>query len=354
LGAISGLRPIVDAFMYALMNALSIAAMSTLDSLTAHGHGLMRPECVLAHESGLLFAADWAGNGGVAIVSPDGMVRRIEARTPIRPNGIALEPGGTFLVTHLGAETGGVFRLHASGEIEPILTELDGHPLPPTNFVARDAEGGLWITISTRVVPRADDYRPSAASGFVVRCDRQGARIAADRLGYTNECLLEPDGRHLLVVETFARRLTRFRIGAGHTLVEPQTIARFGPGTFPDGLAMDVEGGIWIASIVSNRVLRRAPDGTASTILEDCDADFVDAVEAAYETHSMGRPHLDRAAGKVLRNISSLAFGGPDMTTLHLGSLLDDRIRAFRAPVAGAVPPHFRYSLGPLAQETSL
>src|SRR5262245_25018821 len=38
--------------------------------LTPAGAGLVRPECVLAHQSGLLFAADWTGSGGVAIIQP--------------------------------------------------------------------------------------------------------------------------------------------------------------------------------------------------------------------------------------------------------------------------------------------
>ena len=68
--------------------------MIDLDDITFMASGLQRPECVLTHESGLLFAADWAGAGGVAVISPDGEVRRIEADRPVRPNGIALEPGG--------------------------------------------------------------------------------------------------------------------------------------------------------------------------------------------------------------------------------------------------------------------
>jgi sugar lactone lactonase YvrE len=335
------------------MNAVSIPSFPfDPASLGAVGQGLVRPECVLTHESGLIFAADWQDAGGVAVIAPDGRVRRIAARNfdgPFRPNGIALEPGGTFLIAHLGAETGGVYRLHPSGDVEPVLTEIDGCPLPPANFVARDSDGGLWITVSTRVVPRADDYRPNAKTGFVVRCDSAGARIAADGLGYTNECLLAPDGAFLYVVETFARRLTRFRIAPGAALVEPTSVAEFGPGTFPDGLAMDSEGGIWIASIVSNRILRLDPSGRLATIFEDSDPDFVAAVEAAYRTHSMGRPHLDRSAGRVLRNVSSLAFGGADLATVHLGALLDDRIRTFRAPIAGAAPLHYRYALGRLA-----
>lgn len=320
-----------------------------IDALRAVGTGLSRPECVLAHQSGFLFAADWAGKGGVSIVSPVGAVRSIEAREPIRPNGIALEPGGTFLLTHLGAETGGVFRMDAQGALAPILLELDGRPLPPTNFVLRDGEGGLWITVSTRIVPRADDYRPTAATGFVIRMDARGARIVADGLGYTNECALSADGAFLYVVETFARRLIRFRIGTDGSLGDKRTLVEFGAGTFPDGIALDEAGGIWIVSIVSNRVLRLDPDGTLETVLEDSDPAHLADVERAFLTRTMGRPYLDRAASRVLRNISSLAFGGPERRTAYLGCLLGDAIHAFDSPVRGLAPPHWRYPLGPLA-----
>ena len=322
-------------------------------ALRAVASGLVRPECVVAHRSGLLFTADWQGDGGVAVVALDGAVRRISPKgwhETLRPNGIALESGGTFLLTHLGSETGGVFRMDASGNVAPVVTHVAGEKLPPTNFVAADPEGGLWITVSTRVVPRADDYRSTASSGFVVRADRSGVRIAADGLGYANECLLSQDGRFLYVNETFARRLTRFRVGANGTLGERTVLARFGAGTFPDGLALDVEGGLWIVSIVSNRVLRMDADGRIETIVEDGDAAHVAEVEAAYLAHRMGRPHLDRAAGRSLRNVSSLAFGGADLSTAYLGCLLGDTLFAFRSPVRGAAPLHWNYPLGPLAE----
>ncbi len=188
--------------------------MIDLDDITFIASGLQRPECVLTHESGLLFAADWAGAGGVAVISPDGSVHRIEADRPVRPNGIALEPGGTFLLAELGAETGGVFRLNPEGAVEPVVTELDGRPLPPTNYVHQDAPGRLWITVSTRRAPRDLGYRADVDDGFIVLADERGVRLAADGLGYTNECLVAPDGEHLYVNETFTRRLSRFPIAA--------------------------------------------------------------------------------------------------------------------------------------------
>jgi sugar lactone lactonase YvrE len=324
----------------------SLPATIDLDQVGFIGRGLQRPECVLCHQSGLLMTADWAGNGCVALIDPDGSVRRIEARDPprpMRPNGIALEPGGSFLLADLGTEEGGVFRLGPDGSVEPLLTEVDGHVLPPTNFVHLDAEGRIWITVSTRLRPRHLGYRADVADGFIVLLDASGARIVADGLGYTNECVVSPDGAALYVNETFARRLSRFPLRAGGRLGNRETVATFGEGTYPDGLTFDAEGAVWVTSIVSNRVLRIAGDGDGAEelILEDVDPAHVAWTEAAYAAGRLGREHLDKAAGRKLRNISSLAFGGPDLRTAYLGCLLGDAIASFTSPVPGHPPPHW-------------
>ena len=326
--------------------------MIDLANVSFVGGGLNRPECVLAHSSGRLFASDWTGNGGVGVVEPDGRVYRILARDagePLRPNGIALLPGGAFLLAHLGATTGGVWRLEPDGRARPVLTELDGAPLPPTNFVHLDATGRLWITVSTRLQPRSLGYRSDVADGFVVLVDDTGARVVADGLGYTNECLVHPDGNRLFVNETFARRLAAFEIGADGRLSNKTVVAEFGEGTFPDGLTFDADGGVWVTSIVSNRVLRIAPDGRQEIMIEDCDPDHLARVEDAFQAGKMDRPHLDTVHSKRLRNISSLAFGGGDLRTAYLGCLLGDSIASVPAPVAGHPPPHWTFDIGALA-----
>lgn len=174
-------------------------------------------------------------------------------------------------------------------------------------------------------------------------CDRQGARIVADGLGYTNEAMISPDGRWLYVNETFARRLSRFPLRADGSLGTKEVVTTFGHGTYPDGLAFDADGHVWVTSIVSNRVLRVAPDGATTLILEDADPAHVQWCEEAYRSGELKRPHLDRAAGRVLKNISSLAFGGPDLHTAYLGCLLGDAIASFRAPVAGHPPYHWHF-----------
>ena len=104
----------------------------------------------------------------------------------------------------------------------------------------------------------------------------------------------------------------------------------------PTGIALRPDGSFLIADLGEERggvhELRR--DGTAARR-----RDRWPSVSAG----QLGRPHLDCAAGRRLKNISSLAFGGADLRTAYLGCLAGDAITTFRAPVAGQPPVHWRY-----------
>ena len=325
----------------------SLQPVAPLEQLRQIGTGLVRPECVLATAGGDLYSADW--RGGVAHIRPDGSQHVYAGRLPgggdLRPNGIALSPDGSFLVAHLGAADGGVYRLHRDGRVAPWLLEVDGQALPPTNFVLPDTAGRTWVTVSTRKVPRALGYRRSCDDGFVVCVQADGsAHVAADGLGYTNEVALHPDGQWLYVNETFARRLSRFSLRADGVLGRRETVTEFDAGVFPDGLAFDEAGHAWVVSIVSNRLIRVAPDGSQTLWLQDADPEHLAWVEQAYADGTMGRPHLDGIRSKSLRNISSIAFMGADRRTAVLGCLLGDALATLRLPVPGVAPIHWNYS----------
>lgn len=318
--------------------------MSELRFIGFLGQGLKRPECVLCTSDGRVHASNW--DGGVSILSPDAGQSDLTGHADgleVKPNGICLMPDGSYLLAHLGAEEGGVFRIDGAGAVQPFLREVDGAPLPPTNYVHLDAKGRIWITVSTRKMPRSLGYRPDIDDGFVVLMEGGEARIVADGLGYTNECIVHPDGRRLFVNETFARRLSSFDIEDNGSLTNKTTVAEFGMGTFPDGLTFDRDGGIWITSIVSNRVIRIAPDGEQRVMLEDNDPAHLAWVEAAFLDGTMDRPHLDNCQSERLKNISSLAFGGPDLNRIYLGCLLGDAVAVYESPVAGHPPVHWNF-----------
>jgi SMP-30/Gluconolactonase/LRE-like region len=165
----------------------------------------------------------------------------------------------------------------------------------------------------------------------------------ADGLGYTNEVAVDPSGQWLYANETFGRRLSRFALRADGSLGPKQVVTEFGPGTFPDGLAFDVEGHAWVVSIVSNRLIRVAPDGTPTVWLEDADAGHLARVERAFDAGTMGRAELDGIESRCLRNISSIAFSGVERRVAVLGCLLGDRLAILDMPVPGVAPTHWMH-----------
>ncbi|HEV2508334.1 SMP-30/gluconolactonase/LRE family protein [Bosea sp. (in: a-proteobacteria)] len=319
----------------------------TLEDVSLLGSGLSRPECVLATAKGDLYTADW--RGGVAHLKPDGTQTLYSATTAdlpegLRPNGIALEPDGSFLLANLGSEAGGVWRLTRDGQVAPYWTQIDGDPIAPSNYLVRDHLGRLWLTVSTTMVPRSLDYRRDSRSGFIAVMDDKGARIVADGLGFTNECQISPDRRWLYVNETYGRRLSRFALRDDASLGPKEVIHEFGEGQFPDGLAFDAEGRIWIAGVISNQLMRIDPEsGSCEIMLSETDPAHVAWVEQAYQANALGRPHMDANPSTKLRNLSSIAFGGADLRTGYLGCLLGGSIAVTRLDVAGVPPVHWLY-----------
>jgi SMP-30/Gluconolactonase/LRE-like region len=267
-----------------------------LADLAFVGTDLARPECVVATAQGDVFVSD--RRGGITRLGADGSQTLLRARDAgdFLPNGFALLPDRSFAIANLGP-AGGVWRMAADGTLAPEVTEVEGVPLPGTNFVNADHSRGelrLWISVSTRHAPREQAFSRHVADGFIVLKDRRGVRVVADGIGFTNENKTDPGGRFLYVNETMARRLSRFAIRDDASLGPRETVAEFGPGTFPDGFEFDAEGGIWIASVVSNRLLRIAPDGSQSVILEDSDPAVVAAVEEKYKSGAtLARADID-------------------------------------------------------------
>jgi sugar lactone lactonase YvrE len=321
----------------------------SVDQLGCVGRDLKRPECVLCMPSGRLYVAH--RGGGILRIEPDGAQSLLAWQQPAGigdfiPNGFALLPDGTFLVANMGHD-GGVWARRPGGKVEPYLMECDGERLAKANFAFNDEQGRVWITVTTRSDPLSKAMtglgQPELRDGFICMVDRNGARIVADGFAFTNEARIDRGGTSLYVVETQGRRITRFRLGANGDLSGRETFASFGHGTFADGMAFDAEGHLWVTSIVSNRLLRVAPDGNAVLAFEDGKAALIAEVEDALTAGTIKREHFYMKSGTCVQNIASIAFGGPDLRTAYLGSLSGDTIATFRSPVAGLPLPHWAY-----------
>jgi sugar lactone lactonase YvrE len=250
----------------------------------------------------------------------------------------AQRPNGDFLFANLG-EAGGVWRVGKRGEARPFATEVDGLPIPPSNFVLVDGER-VWITVSAST-RKHEHFTADEKTGQILLVQNGNVTVAADGLTWTNEMRISPDGTHLFVNETFACRTIRFELAADGTLSSPISII-YPSGTFPDGMAFDAEGSLWIVCVVSNRVIRVAPDMTWTIVFEDIDASALELIASAHVKGCLTRDMIVQSKGSHVSNLSSIAFGGPDLKTLYLGGLGINAIQVLQTSVAGLPMAHWQ------------
>ena len=85
--------------------------------------------------------------------------------------------------------------------------------------------------------------------------DGAGTRVVADEMAFPNGSVITPDGRTLIVGETYGSRLTAFDIKPDGSLTGRRVWAQLEQAV-PDGICLDAEGAIWVASPMSAEVLR--------------------------------------------------------------------------------------------------
>lgn len=323
------------------------------------GEGLVRSECILAERDGSLWAAD--GRGGILHIAPDGTQRLITAEagetvaTPVAaddaapsllgqggarvPNGFAIV-GDRFVFADIMG--GAIVEMDRAGATRVLLDTIDGKPLGSVNFVLADRRGRLWATVSSRRVPADEAVNPETRDGYIVLIDAGRARIVADGFAFTNEVRLDAEEAWLYVVETAGRLVSRLRVAGDGSLSDREV---FGPSSlgagFPDGFAFDAHGNLWCAMILSERLIAITPEGEVLTLFDDGNPAALTKAEHAF---GQGRIPADismECAGPVGGLMTSVTFAGPDLRTVHIGSLLGTRIPTFRSPVPGLPMAHW-------------
>lgn len=318
------------------------------------GSDLRRPECVLAERNGTLWAAD--ARGGVMMISPDGGQKLIaksvndqfdaagnlEDRfmTGTLPNGLAFDSKGNILIANFGTD---VLEVMArDGHTKTVFDRVDGLPIGKVNFVLRDSRDRVWVTVSTRMNPWLSALRPDVADGYIVLVEKGVPRVVATDIAFSNEVRLDAKEERLYVVESTGRHVSRFRIQNNGSLTNREI---FGPSDlapgFPDGCAFDSYGNLWVAMVMSDELIAITPDGDVLRLLEDGDPAINAELEANYKKGSLTPELLGRAHGTIAPWLASVTFGGPDLKTVYLGSLMGTSLPSFRSPIAGQPMAHW-------------
>ena len=119
------------------------------NELVPFGSDFNRPECILAFNDGRLIIS----NSEAAVTHFDVHGHRTDIGTMRElPNGLAVTAKGEIIVANIGDCT--LYRIGRDGREQKLLTSVGGEPLGSVNFPYFDSEGTLWVTVSTRTVPR--------------------------------------------------------------------------------------------------------------------------------------------------------------------------------------------------------
>tara|TARA_R110000868_G_scaffold102678_1_gene282858 strand:+ start:37726 stop:38553 length:828 start_codon:yes stop_codon:yes gene_type:complete len=214
--------------------------------------GLAFAEGLRWHEGQLWFSD--MHEGSVWRVSEDGTQHRV-CEVAGRPSGLGWLPGGDLLIVSMMDKK--VLRLGAGGKLSE-HADLSTVALRRTNDMVVDRSGRAYVgnfgfdfeegeaQVATPLAIVEPDGRVSAT---------------ADKLIFPNGMVITADGKMLVAAETFAACLTAFDIDANGALTNRRVWADIGGGAVPDGICMDDNGAIWVASPTTGECLRIVEGG---------------------------------------------------------------------------------------------
>jgi gluconolactonase len=319
------------------------------------GSDLQRPECILAEPDGTLWSAD--ARGGVVKIVPDGKQQIVTQKRSVHfqgvtseasrylegtlPNGLAFASNGDILISNFGTDCLEVMT--RDGETRVLADSIDGEPIGKVNFVLRDSQDRIWITVSTRIKNWMHALRTDLDDGYIARYMDGQFRMVADGFHFTNEIRLDAREEFMYVVETTGGCVSRLRVGKDGSLSDREVFgpSSLGKGAWPDGIAFDSVGNLWGTMVYSDKLFVLTPEGDFRLLLDEGDAQKVNALEKAFFAHEVNEQVLFATGQGIAPWMASVTFGGPDLQTVYIGSLKGKRIPYFRAPAPGLPMVHW-------------
>lgn len=207
----------------------------------------------------------------------------------------------------------------------------DGHALTPVV----DLSAMTVFCLSDGIVDRRDRMyvgdigynffdpaNPPVHSCVITCVEPDGhARVVAEGLSFPNGMCITPDGKTLIVAETMGHRLSAFDIEADGGLANRRVYAQLSNDVNPDGIALDAEGGVWVANPEGKHAVLRVLQGGTVT-------DAIDLNSQAYAV-MLGGPRR--------RHLLVCASDSHDPASIAQSPSVT--LRLIEVPVAGAGTP---------------
>jgi gluconolactonase len=263
--------------------------------------GLDHPECVAVHPDGSVWCGGEAGQ--IYRIDPSGTQVEQVASTGGFVLGIAFSPDARWMAV-CDIRHQAVLRLNLdSGTMDTLLESVADWRLKIPNYPVFTRAGDLFISDS-------GEFGKNLGRIFRVAANGRAEFWAGGELAFANGLALDPEEKHLYVVESFLPGICRYPILSDGRAGARELFAA-NLREVPDGLAFDRAGNLYCSCYAPSRIYRLSPDGAAAIFAEDvtCHA---------------------------LSNCTNLAFGGPGFRTLFAANLGRWHITAMDTDTEGA------------------
>jgi sugar lactone lactonase YvrE len=218
--------------------------------------GLAFPEAP-RWRSGRLWFTDQHAHAILA-TDPAGKCETIAATEDL-PGGLGWLPDGRVIVVFMTQRR--VMQLTGEGLAE--YADLSAQASFHCNDMVVDAAGRSYVGNFGFDLHGGGEIRPAE----IIRIDQDGnVEVFARDVIFPNGSVITRSGDTLLVAETFAHRISAFGLDARGRVASRRVWANLGEHT-PDGICMDADGALWVASPGTKALFRVAEGGA---VLDRC------------------------------------------------------------------------------------
>jgi sugar lactone lactonase YvrE len=207
---------------------------------------------------GQLWLSDMWGNT-VYTLSEAGRRGKV-ATLPQRPSGISFLPDGRVVVVSMVDRR--LMLVGAGGNLSQ-YADLSGMVSHDINDTVCDAAGNIYVgNFGYDLLNHAE----AKTAELIMVTPGGQSKVVADGLEFPNGAVITPDGKTLIIAETFGHKLTAFTRAADGTLSGRRVWAALGERT-PDGICLDASGAVWVSSFVSGEFVRVKEGGEVLDVI---------------------------------------------------------------------------------------
>ncbi len=287
---------------FMLISFISMLPQEANNNFVKVVDGLQFPEGPAWDGQNYIYVSNCYGNWVTRISESASDTFVIKPTLPVtfeKTNGMVVNKDNCIYACDYGK--GAIIKFSQSGNCEIVADGYLGKKFNRPNDLAFDKKGNLYFTD-----PKSYDKNNPDGVIYKVNIKTKEVTPAFSGVCFPNGIAFSKNGKYLFVCESAKERVLKFRIKKDGSLSEPKEFVHL-PGGDPDGIALDVEGNLFVAHFGGQGIVIVNPDGSIKEKLP--------------------------TPGKKPSNVE---FAGKDMKTLYITEDETNAVYKLRVNIAGA------------------